>query len=76
MIFTYKVTQQVHYIGDDRIIFYGIAVYDKTDSLTLIKDFNDISTDQAAIENLVKRCNHGKLSVIHIDEVIEDFLAN
>ena len=38
-----------------------------------IKVFKDISTDYKAIQNLVKRLNDGKVELIHVDDIIEDF---
>ena len=36
---------------------------------------SDITTDREALEDLVNRCNLGELDVIHLYDVVEDFLV-
>lgn len=40
------------------------------------RSFSDISTDKSKIERLVMLCNEQKISPIHLDDVIEDFLVD
>ena len=39
------------------------------------KKIGDISTNPKSVSNLVSRMNDGRLSVIHLSDVLEDFLA-
>lgn len=57
-------------IENKKVKTYGIMV---TNLFVPIKVFKDISTDYKAIQNLVKRLNDGKVELIHVDDIIEDF---
>ena len=57
-------------IENQKIKTYGIIVINK---IIPIKVFKDISTDYKAIQNLVKRLNDGRVELIHVDDIIEDF---
>ena len=57
-------------IENKKVKTYGIIVINK---IIPIKVFKDISTDYKAIQNLVKRLNDGKVELIHVDDIIEDF---
>jgi len=35
----------------------------------------DVTTEKACLEHLVELCNREKLSLCHLDDVIEDFLG-
>ena len=61
-----------HYvkIENKKIKTYGIMV---TNQFVPIKVFKDISTDYRAIRKLVKRLNDGKVELVHVDDIIEDF---
>ena len=61
-----------HYvkIENKKIKTYGIMV---TNQFVPIKFFKDISTDYRAIRKLVKRLNDGKVELVHVDDIIEDF---
>ena len=51
---------------------YGIAAYRKGRKLEQRKD---VTTEKACLEHLVELCNREKLSLCHLDDVIEDFLG-
>lgn len=54
-------------------IAYGMDIIDyETDSL--IRSIPDISTEKAALERLIRQCNQLHADIIHIDDIIEDFL--
>ena len=55
---------------------YGIALC-QTDAEVpiIIRSVTDLTTDKARASSLVERCNRLALSPIHLDDVIEDFLA-
>ena len=57
-------------IENKKVKTYGIMV---TNLFIPIKVFKDISTDYKVIQNLVKRLNDGKVELIHVDDIIEDF---
>ena len=51
---------------------YGIRVrgYEGKDIV-----ISDVTDDREALESLVRLCNDGDLDIIHIYDVVEDFLA-
>ena len=55
---------------------YGIALC-QTDAGVpiIIRSVADLTTDKARARSLVDRCNRLALSTIHLDDIIEDFLA-
>ena len=40
------------------------------------KTVKDISLDKEKILKLIKACNEGNLSTLHIDDIVEDFLVD
>lgn len=77
---TYGIVEEVHKItgvGSQRIT-YGIAAYsdiEDEEAATVISHICDITPDKSKAEDLVKRCNKLKLSLCHLRDVVEDFLA-
>lgn len=70
---TYKLTEQTRcFHGDDRVV-YGIGAFFEATELLSIQD---ITTDRARLAVLVQKCNSSELSLIHLHDVIEDFLTN
>lgn len=55
-----------------RVGSYGIAVYRKGRKLRTVED---ITIDRERLEQLVCLCNRCRLSLCHLEDVIEDFLA-
>ena len=55
---------------------YGITLC-QTDAGVpiIIRSVTDLTTDKARARALVDRCNRLALSPIHLDDIIEDFLA-
>lgn len=51
---------------------FGIAVYDEASQI--IKQINDITTDEMAIRQLIKQCNQLRLSPLHLEDIVDDFL--
>ncbi len=75
---SYGVLKQEYELGGICRISYGIVVYDNSaedDSAVIIDTIADVSEDYAKISELVGLCNENELSVLHIRDVIEDFLC-
>ena len=51
---------------------YGVAVYRKGHKLCCVKN---ITVDRERMEKLVAVCNRCHLSLCHLEDVVEDFLA-
>lgn len=52
---------------------YGIAVVDR--KRVTISAALDLSYDKTQVADLVRKCNRLKLSPIHFQDVVEDFLS-
>ena len=53
---------------------YGIDVVDEMSGLS-IRSILDISTEKKPLEILISLCNKLHLDVIHLDDVVDDFLS-
>ncbi len=76
---TYGVTEEVYSHSGSSRRSYGIAVYSDSSGdgiATILASVNDISSDREKLEELVEICNRSELSMIHLNDVIDDFLAN
>ena len=57
-------------------VSYGLVAFDISEAngaLTVVASVNDLSGDEAKVQKLADMCNEGKLSLIHIKDVVEDF---
>ena len=71
----YRVVEKTHHLEHDKR--YGIAVYSLTPNgeEKLLSVRNGLTEDKGGLQNLVDLCNRLKLSPIHLDDVVEDFLT-
>lgn len=79
MTITYAIIEEIHSIGCDRRITYGIAAYSSAEAdgtATVIASVHDITNDKEKLSKLVDTCNRLELSVIHLYDVVEDFLVD
>ena len=75
---TYGITKEIYSLGDSSRISYGIAAYANSEedgTSTIVASIHDITANEQAILELVQQCNRLELSTIHLNDVIEDFLA-
>ena len=76
---TYGVIEEIYSSSCSSRRSYGIAVYSDSPGdgfATVLASVNDISSDREKLEKLVEICNRAELSMIHLNDVIDDFLAN
>ena len=75
---TYGITEEVYSLDTERRVSYGIAAYaDAEDgTATIVASVHDITADRHALSELVELCNRLELSLLHLDDVIEDFLTD
>ncbi len=59
-------------IEEKRVKAYGIVVFDNAFYVKFVKD---VTTDYNAIKHLVKDLNDYKIELVHLDDVIEDFIG-
>ena len=75
---TYGVTEEKYYLGGSFRIAYGIAAYADADldgTATIVASVHDVTDDKDRLCELVDLCNSLELSVCHLSDVVEDFLA-
>lgn len=75
---TYGILEERHTLSGISRISYGIAAYanaQEDGTATVLASIGDITSDKQKLEELVFYCNRLKLSVIHLSDVVEDFLG-
>ena len=76
---TYGMTKEEYSLGADIRVSYGIVAYanaEEDNTATIVASVHDVTSDKKALSELVALCNRLELSLIHLDDVIEDFLAD
>ena len=53
---------------------YGIDAVDKKSGIP-IRSILDVSLEKEPLEKLIFLCNKLRLNIIHLDDVVEDFLS-
>ncbi len=74
---TYGIVEEIRYLNGISRISYGIAAYANAredGTVTVLASVNDITFDKQRLETLVSYCNQLGLSVLHLNDVVEDFL--
>ena len=72
----YIVLKNTYINGDAIRVGYGIAAVEAYDGVTtVLESIDDISPDIAPVERLVELCNLHKLEVVHLKDVVDDFLV-
>ncbi len=74
--YQYIIVEQRIGEGDTMRISYGIAaaiVYDEC--IQVLHCFYDLSTERAPVQELVQTCNALELDVLHLSDVVDDFMA-
>lgn len=78
MTYTYGIICETFSMNGKMRTAYGIAVFahtEHTECNAIIAVVNDLSSDRESVENLINACNEGKLSLIHLNDVVDDYLA-
>ena len=76
MEYSYCVVESTYRLDDKSYTAYGIAcVTSEDDSIIVLATYDDLSTDLAKVSHLVKLCNELKLDIIHLPDVVDDFIA-
>ncbi len=73
-MYIYKVIEGIVYDEENNAYkVYGISASNEKGEV--IKSYDDVFFEEEEAIKLVKACNDGKLSVIHLEDVIEDALT-
>ena len=75
----YALSEEKYTLGKERRISYGIVVYscaEEDGTATIVASAHDITPNKENITKIVDDCNRLKLSVMHLPDVVEDFLLN
>lgn len=75
----YGLLEEKYTQGNECRISYGIAAYscaEEDGTATIVASAHDITPNKENITKLVDDCNRLKLSVVHLPDVVEDFLLN
>ena len=74
----YSIIKEIYSFDSEFHTSYGIAAYADTKDggvPIILAAIHDITTDEKALIELVSRCNHLRLSTIHLNDIVEDFFA-
>ena len=75
---TYGLTEERYFHGADSRVSYGIVAYadaEEDGTATIVASVHDITADRRALSELVETCNRLGLSLLHLNDVVEDFLV-
>lgn len=76
---TYAAVQEVYSIKNKKRISYGIVAYSdpsSDDTVTIVASARDISPDLSKISSFVNELNRMNVSPDHLQDVVENFLAD
>ena len=79
MNMTYGITEETYSLGNSTRVSYGVVAYanaDEDGTAAIVASVHDITADKLALTKLVSLCNRLELSLIHLNDAMEDFLAN
>jgi hypothetical protein len=77
MTITYGITEEIYTLGEASRRSFGIAAYAdaaEDNTATIVASVHDITSDRTKLEQLVTTCNRSHLSLVHLMDVVEDFL--
>lgn len=69
----YEITETTGETEIGTVTQYGIVGFDENEQEILRVD--SITCDRASLEELIECCNKGKLSCLHIKDVVQDFIV-
>lgn len=75
---TYGVVKETYLLGENEREAYGLVAYadaEEDGTATIVALASDLTDRRELVEALAVRCNRGNLSLIHFDDVVEDFLT-
>jgi len=79
MNITYGITEETYSLGNTTRVSYGVAAYadaDENGTAAIAASVHDVTADKQALTRLVSLCNRLELSLIHLNDVMEDFLVS
>lgn len=75
---TYGILEEKHTLCGISRISYGIAAYanaEEDGTAAVLASIGDITSNKQKLEALVFYCNRLELSVVHLKDIVEDFLG-
>ena len=75
---TYSMIKEIYSFESEVRTSYGIVAYANTQdggTPVVLAEVHDITTDEKSLAELVSRCNRLHLSTVHLNDIVEDFLA-
>ena len=76
---TYGITKEIYSLGTESRVSYGVAAYadaEKDGTATIVASVHDITSDIRGLLKLISECNSLAVSPIHLENIIEDYLAS
>ena len=76
---TYGISEEKYALGNESRTSYGIVAYadsEKNGTASIVASVNDITDDKDKLSAFADACNRCELSLVHLPDVVEDFLAD
>lgn len=73
---TYGICKEVYFLGTKQRTSYGIVIYSNAaedETATIIASRHDVTAKYEIMKRLVDECNDLKLSMLQLDDVLEDY---
>lgn len=78
MSLKYGIVKEIYSVENMSRISYGIvafADFESEGTNTVVASFHDVSSDRESLEKLINLCNRMRLSIIHLNDVVYDYLS-
>ena len=76
---TYGLVEEHYCLNGGKRTSYGIAAYSNAEedgTLTVVASVHDVTSVRSDLVELIEKCNDLELSLVHLEDAIDDFLAN
>ena len=77
--YIYGISEEKYALGNASRTSYGIVAYadsEKNGTASIVASVNDITDDKDKLSAFADACNRCGLSLVHLPDAVEDFLAD
>ena len=74
MDYKYVLVESSYSFSNQKRTFYGIAIIDSKDCITILDNIIDISDNKDSLRMFVEECNKNRISMEHFIDVVEDYV--
>ena len=77
--YIYRISEEKYTLGNESRTSYDIVAYadsEKNGTASIVASVNDITDDKEKLSAFADACNRCGLSLVHLPDAVEDFLAD